>query len=160
MTRDRLAHTLLREVGFILLEEGKTLRIKADGYSMYPSIKPGSVILIEPLAEGSFPVTGEIIAWKKESGFIVHRLIKYLNKEGKRYFVTRGDSSFKEDDPEPAERIAGIVKKVEYPPGKEVPLRSFLNYSPNYGLNRFLVRIILQISRIKRIFFPAFPERS
>ena len=153
MTRDRLAHTLLREVGFSLLDEGKTLRVRADGYSMYPVIKPGSVIFIEPLAEGSFPVTGEIIAWKKESGFIVHRLIKYLDKEGNRYLVTRGDSSFKEDDPEPVESIAGIVKRVENPSGKEVPLRSFLNYSPNYGLNRFLVRIILQISRIKRIFY-------
>ncbi|MFZ0281897.1 MAG: S24/S26 family peptidase, partial [Bacteroidales bacterium] len=77
---NRLAHSVLKEIGFTLLAEGKTLKVKAEGYSMYPTIKPGSVIYIEPAERGNEPVPGEIIAWKKESGFVVHRLIKVLKE--------------------------------------------------------------------------------
>ena len=50
---NRLSHSVLKEIGFMLLAEGKTLKVKAEGYSMYPSIKPGSVIYIEPFGEGN-----------------------------------------------------------------------------------------------------------
>ena len=48
MSKNHLSHTVLKEIGFSLLAEGKTIRVKAEGFSMYPSIKPGSVIFIEP----------------------------------------------------------------------------------------------------------------
>lgn len=147
----RLAHTLLKDVGFSLLAEGTTIRIRADGYSMYPGIKPGSVIYIEPLTDDTIPAIGEITALKKDSGFIVHRLIRTFEKGGKLYVVTRGDSSMEEDDPEPSGHVAGRVVKVELPSGKFVPERSLNNKHPNYTLNRLLLRIILQISRLKRI---------
>jgi len=149
----RLAHTLLKDVGFSLLAEGRTIRVRADGYSMYPGIKPGSVIYIEPLADDAIPVTGEITALKKDSGFIVHRLVRIIEKDGMKYVVTRGDSSIAEDDPEPINHIAGKVVKVELPSGKVVPEKSLSNKNPNYTLNRLLIRIILQISRLKRKFF-------
>jgi len=150
----RLAHTLLKDVGFSLLAEGRTIRIRADGYSMYPLIKPGSLIYIEPLVEDTVPAPGEITALKKDSGFIVHRLVRIFEEGGRKYVVTRGDSRMEEDDPEPIDHIAGRVVKVELPSGKVVPEKSLSNKNPNYTLNRLLIRIILQISRIKRIFYP------
>lgn len=148
----RLAHTLLKDVGFSLLAEGRTIRVRADGYSMYPGIKPGSVIYIEPVPEDTVPSIGEITALKKNSGFIVHRLVRIFEEGGMKYVVTRGDSMREEEDPEPASHIAGRVVRVELPSGKVIDEKSLNNKNPNYSLNRLLLRIILQISRLKRIF--------
>jgi signal peptidase I len=152
MNKNNLSHNILKEIGFSLLAEGKTIRVKAEGFSMYPSIKPGSVIFIEPYKKGAEPVPGEIIAWKRDSGFVVHRLVKCYKQKYQKYFVTRGDSIMAEDDPVLFDQIAGKVVKVENPEGKAVPANSFLNKKPNYSLNRFLVRIISQFYRIKRKF--------
>jgi signal peptidase I len=152
MNKNNLSHNILKEIGFSLLAEGKTIRVRAEGFSMYPSIKPGSVIFIEPFREGMEPSSGDIIAWKREAGFVVHRLVKiYLHKHQK-YFITRGDSIMAEDEPVLFDDIAGKVIRVENPQGKAVPAESFINKKPNYSLNRFLVRIISQIYKAKRKF--------
>jgi signal peptidase I len=159
MTKNHLAHTVLKDIGFSLLTEGKTIRVKVEGFSMYPSIKPGSVIFIEPIRQGAEPVAGEIIAWKKGPGFIVHRLVRCSEQEGRKYFITRGDSLMEEDDPVLSDQIAGKVVRIESPEGKNMPADSFLNKKPNYILNRLLVRIISQFYRIKRVFTP-FPLKG
>jgi signal peptidase I len=150
MNKNHLSHNVLKEIGFSLLAEGKTIRVKAEGFSMYPYVKPGSVIFIEPYNKGAVPVPGEIIAWKRDSGFVVHRLVRCYIQKHQKYFVTRGDSIMVEDDPVLFDQIAGKVVKVEKPEGKAVPADSFLNKKPNYSLNRFLVRIISQFYRVKR----------
>jgi signal peptidase I len=150
MSKKHLSHTVLKEIGFRLLAEGKTIRVKAEGYSMYPSIRPGSVIYIEPIEPYSVLVPGEIIAWKKETGFVVHRFVRVYELENLKYFVTRGDSSLGEDEPVLFEQIAGRVVKVEYPEGKPVPEDNYRNKKPNYSLNRSLVWINLQFRRIKK----------
>jgi signal peptidase I len=152
MSKNNLSHTVLKEIGFSLLAEGKTIRVKAEGFSMYPSIKPGSVIFIEPFRKGAGPVPGEIIAWKREAGFVVHRLIGSFVKDNSEFIVTRGDSSIAEDEPVISGQIAGKVIRVENPEGKPVPEKQYLNKKPNYAFNRFLVRIISQFYRVKRLF--------
>ena len=67
MNNGRNNHTILKDIGLTLLAEGKTIRIKAHGYSMFPCIKPGSLILIEPLNIKGLPHPGEIIAIKREN---------------------------------------------------------------------------------------------
>lgn len=152
MSKDRLSYTVLKDIGFMLLAEGKTIRVRAEGQSMYPSIKSGSVIFIKPLEKDADPFPGEIIAWKRDSGIVVHRLISIYKQKGQKYFVTRGDSSLAEDEPVLTEQIAGKVVRVENPEGKPVRPGKYLNKKPNYTLNRYLVRIISQIYRVKRIF--------
>ena len=152
MSNDHLSYTILKDLGFRLLDEGKTIRVKAEGISMYPSIKSGSVIFIEPFKQGAVPVTGEIIAWKRDSGIVVHRLISIYRQKNQKYYVTRGDSSLAEDEPVLFEQIAGKVVRVENPEGKPVSPEKYINKKPNYSLNRLLVRIISQFYRIKRIF--------
>ena len=49
---------MIKNTGLTLLSEGKTIRIKAHGYSMYPCIKPGSLVLIEPIHLKGAPVPG------------------------------------------------------------------------------------------------------
>jgi signal peptidase I len=160
MIKDRLSHTVLKDVGFSLLTEGKTIRVKAEGISMYPSIKSGSVIFIEPLQQGTVPIPGEIIAGQKDSGIVVHRLISTYRQKYQIYFVTRGDSSLAEDEPVLIDQIAGKVVRVENPEGKPVPPEKYINKKPNYTFNRFLVRIISQLYRIKKIFYPSPPREG
>jgi signal peptidase I len=145
-----LSEKVFKDIGFILLAEGKTIIVKAEGTSMYPSVKPGSVVFIEPFKDGTAPLTGEIIAWKRESGLVVHRLISSYIQKGRRYFVTRGDSSLAADDPVPYEQLAGRVVRIKTPGGKPVPARRYKNKKPNYRLNRYMVWIISQIYRMKR----------
>jgi len=147
-----LSYTVLKDIGFMLLAEGKTIRVRAEGISMYPSIKSGSVIFLEPFEQGTEPVPGEIIAWKRDSGIVVHRLISVYKQKNQKYFVTRGDSSLVEDEPVLLEQIAGKVVRVEKPEGKPVSPDKYINKKPNYSINRFLVRIISQFYRIRRFF--------
>jgi hypothetical protein len=53
---------------------------------MYPSIKPGSIVFIEPAPMFHLFEYGDIVAWKLEKGFIVHRIIRKFEKI-KSYFL-------------------------------------------------------------------------
>jgi signal peptidase I len=139
---------IVKNIGFSLLAEGTTLRVKADGYSMYPSIKPGSVILIEPIAENMFPSPGEIIAWKRDAGFVVHRLVRII-KDGKNTsFITRGDSCAYEDQPISLVQIAGKVNQVETASGRILLSGNKLIRKPSYLYNRLIVWVLVRIKRI------------
>ena len=146
MSKTRFSYTILKDIGFSLLAEGKIIRVRAEGYSMYPTIKPGSVIYIKPLQE-EVSSPGDIIAVKRESGFVVHRLLRYIEQEGRKYLVTRGDSIMVEDEPVEYENIAGRVIRVETPEGKTVEAEQLTEKPVNYTLNRMVVWIILQVRR-------------
>lgn len=152
MTSDRLSNTVLMEIGFMLLSEGKTVRIRADGNSMYPSIKAGSIIFVEPYEPETKPRRGDIIAWTRDSGFIVHRLVSIYSQKMQRHYVTRGDCCAAEDKPITIDQIVGKVVRVENPEGKVVPPEKYSNKNPNYSRNRRMLRIISQIYRLKRVF--------
>jgi signal peptidase I len=133
----------VKNIGTSLLSEGTTIRIKAHGYSMYPSIRPGSLLIIEPLKVKGDPQRGEIVAIKRESGLVVHRVIKILIKDGKRYYVARGDSNARTDQPVPASMIAGRVIKAEPTGENPRPANISINTSPSWVLNRIRVIFIM-----------------
>jgi signal peptidase I len=140
---------IIKEISFSLLAEGKTIKIRADGYSMFPTIKPGSIIYIEPICMGEFPVPGEIVAWKRKSGLVVHRLIRIINEGNQMYFVTRGDSCAREDQPILAGYITGRVIKTEDKNGNILENRGFKT-NPHYRINRLRV-IVIHLKKILRI---------
>jgi signal peptidase I len=142
---------LYKEIGFTLLAEGSTIRVRADGYSMYPAIKPGSRIFIEPLKEGNLPLPGEIIAWKRERGLVVHRLVEIDKKGNDITFITRGDSSLYADRPVRFSDIAGRVTAVEDKNGK-ISRGGSLKRNHCYFYNRSVVWVLLKIKRISKLF--------
>jgi signal peptidase I len=150
---NQLPHTVLKEIGFTLLAEGKILKIKADGYSMYPTIKPGSVIYIDRMDTAMEPAPGEIIAWKKEAGFVVHRLIRIVKHNGEVLFITRGDSCLAEDQAFTSEQLAGKVINVESASGKMIPDSVFSNRKPRYRINRFKVWLLFKSRKLFRIIY-------
>jgi len=131
-----------------LLSEGKTIRIKAHGYSMYPCIKPGSLILIEPLKVKGMPVLGEIIAIKREAGMIVHRLIRIIKKDGVTFYIARGDSNAYADKPVKIDKIAGRIVRAEATGENMDPADISINARPNYILNRIRVICIFVWKKI------------
>jgi signal peptidase I len=139
----------VKDMGPALLSEGKTIRIKAHGYSMYPSIKPGSLIIIEPLRQKGNPVPGEIIAIKRENGMVVHRLIRIQIKDGVRFYIARGDSNAYADAPITIDRIAGRVVKSEPTGENSEPADIRINAKPNYILNRIRVISIFLMKKIR-----------
>lgn len=134
-----------------LLAEGKTIRIKAHGYSMYPAIKPGSLVLIEPLRQKGKPVPGEIVALKRENGLVVHRVIKTVVKDGITYYITRGDSNANTDSPVTIEKIAGRIIKSEPTGENPIPADIRINKKPRYIINRLSVIGIFLFKKIKSI---------
>jgi len=140
--------TLLKEAGFSLLAMGKILEVRATGYSMYPAIKPGAIISIEPFSPGSEPQPGEIIAWRRESGLVVHRVVRVDKNDKGKVFITRGDSCKSEDPPVDAGKIAGKVISFKLTGNRTIKVNSDMNYNPHYRYNRFRVSLILRSQRI------------
>jgi signal peptidase I len=151
MNKTNITRTVLKEIGFLLLSEGKTLKVKAEGLSMYPVIKPGSIIYIEPFNSDSPPVPGEIVAWKREMTFVVHRLVRIVIKNNLSYFITRGDSCAYEDQPVTADQLAGRVIRVETQRGLLKDGKQ-LNRKSKYLFNRLLVWIYFKAKLLKRLF--------
>jgi len=143
---------IVKDVGLTLLSEGKTIRIKAHGYSMYPCIKPGSLILIEPLNVRGLPREGEIISIKRENGLIVHRLSKIINKNGSVSYIARGDSNAYADNPVKIDRIAGRIIRAETTGENTVLADITINKKPNYFVNRIRVIGIILWKKINSLF--------
>ena len=133
----------IKDMGSSLLAQGTTIRIKAHGYSMYPSIKPGSLIIIEPLRVKGAPVRGEIVAIKREAGLIVHRIVKIIIRNSVRYYIARGDSNASADHPVSIEKIAGRIIKSEATGENPLPAGISINTKPNYFINRIRVIFIM-----------------
>lgn len=130
---------IAKNISLKLLSEGKTIRIKAHGYSMYPSIKPGSIILIEPVGKKGTLVPGEIIAIKRENGLVVHRLVRIVTKNGVTSFIARGDSNAYADNPVNYDKIAGRIVGAEITGENTVPADIKKNTRPHYFYNRLRV---------------------
>ena len=130
---------LVKNTGLTLLSEGKTIRIKAHGYSMYPSIKPGSLVLIEPLRVKGPPVPGEIIAIEKGDGLIIHRLTRIIVMNKVTTYIARGDSNAFADNPVKINKIAGRIVGAETTGENPVRADIKINTRPNYFLNRLRV---------------------
>lgn len=143
---------ILRETGFGLLDEGLTIKVRAEGYSMYPSLKPGTVIIIEPYIPGDAPVLGEIIAWKRDQDLVVHRVVRIVKNNEGIYYITRGDSCKHEDQPVAASRIAGKVKICDPGRNEEIVHNPEIKIKTVYLINRFRVWVIIKLNRLYKIF--------
>jgi signal peptidase I len=149
MNRNQKHYSSVKDMSSALLSEGKTIRIKAHGYSMYPSIKPGSLIIIEPLSLKGNPKPGEIIAIKRENWMVVHRLIRIVIKNGVRTYIARGDSNGYADAPITIDRISGRVVRSE-PTGENPHAADVsINTKPRFFINRIRVIFIFLMKKLR-----------
>lgn len=130
----------LKEVGVDLLAEGKSLKVTTNGYSMYPSIKPFTPIVVSPTTIDDL-VEGAVVAIKREDRLIVHRLKRIFSDKGQLFCLTRGDSNLHDDFPIPLQDVVGIVA--------DMPVRKEIS-GARYLANNLTMRVSLIISKIKK----------
>ena len=93
------------------MSQGHSLTLTVTSGSMWPIIKVGDQIVVNPSENDTYKV-GDIVVFFSKTDFIVHRVKSINLKEG--VIVTKGDSSISED---PKILISSVLGKVENVPG-------------------------------------------
>ena len=105
------ASNLLLDLTTELLSQGATVRFRPSGRSMYPSIREGELITVEPV-EASDVKLGDIVLYRSERGPIAHRVVGIASRNA-RVFRLRGDASLSCDEPVVGQQILGRVVGVQ-----------------------------------------------
>jgi signal peptidase I len=111
------------------LNRGHSIRFRAPGDSMYPTIRNGDILTVTPIETASITI-GDIILYRHKSGVTAHRAIRITKRDAhhsqhsalrpqtsdlspQSYFILRGDAAVVFDDPVSAGQILGKVTLVE-----------------------------------------------
>lgn len=132
------------------LRQGRDVRIKAFGMSMYPVIKSGQEIQISFIDMQSV-VSGMLIAFQRQNHVVVHRVIDtdFIEK-GQIY--CQGDANFYQDEPISAHNFIGSVALLNGASGqkkKSHRLFKMLIYS-----FRLVVRVLSKAKQFANSFQP------
>jgi hypothetical protein len=120
-----------------MLDEGRAVTVTAGGYSMWPAIRPGDTVVIDPIGT-RLPETGEIVALKRDGGYVIHRVTGVTATKDATLIRTQGDTVTREDEPANAGMIAGVVVSVG---------RSGRQHQPSPGhLPRWINRITAAVA--------------
>jgi hypothetical protein len=113
-----------------LLAEGLSVRFRAGGRSMLPTLRDGDCVTVAPVDPRAVAI-GDVVLCRTSGGPIVHRVAQRSGGAGEARFTLRGDASFENDRPVGAPDLLGRVVGVDRAP--EAPLirvgrrlRSFL----------------------------------
>ncbi len=109
------ASKLLLDLTAELLSRGTTVRFRPSGRSMYPSIREGELITVEPVV-ASDVTPGDIILYRSERGLLAHRVVGSSPTQSSvlsPHYFFRGDASLCCDQPVAAGQILGRVLCVE-----------------------------------------------
>ena len=91
----------------LLIRQGK-IRFRIVSNSMSPCLRAGDLVKLAP-AEPEDLKAGEIIVTSRGETLLGHRLVRYFEREGTRWVITKGECAAKEDPPVPAERVVGRI---------------------------------------------------
>ena len=132
---------LLLDLTTELLSQGTTVRFRPSGRSMYPSIREGELITVEPVVVSDVTL-GDIVLYRSQRGLIAHRVIgtgqalsptqsSVLSPQSSSaqssvlspHYFLQGDASLSWDEPVEAHQILGRVIRVQRN-GRSVALAS------------------------------------
>ena len=112
---------LFTDVATGLLRQGYGVRFYAKGWSMYPTIKDGEMITVEPVVPSQVK-RGDILLHHNGRGVIAHRVVRIGRKKALlstqnsvlgTFFILRGDASSTCDEPVETDQALGKVVSVE-----------------------------------------------
>jgi Peptidase S24-like len=90
------------------LRDHGTIRLKAWGTSMIPSVWPGDLLTIQSAAHDEV-VPGDIVLVMRDNRFFVHRLVA-TRRDGDCFsWITRGDAMPQNDPPSARSELLGRV---------------------------------------------------
>jgi signal peptidase len=115
--------------------------------SMFPAIKPGSVIFVQKTT--SYKIN-DIITFQSDPISTTHRIYKIVNRNGKDYFVTKGDRNDALDNYLISHE--NIIGKVKYTMPYLGFLLTFLKTKLGLYLFIFLPTLSIIIIEVKKIF--------
>jgi signal peptidase I len=96
-----------------LLRRGHSVRFRANGGSMHPTIREGEAITVAPARPAGIK-RGDVILYRVGRGVIAHRVARVAHQpDGGLVFIPRGDASQGRDDPVKEAAILGRVVAVE-----------------------------------------------
>lgn len=93
--------------------KGKEARLHVRGLCMYPQVRPGDVLCIEPRDMDKI-VIGDIAVFYRHGKLFAHRVIEVGRNEGGYYIITRPDNAAGCDDgPRSGADVVGVVTAIE-----------------------------------------------
>jgi signal peptidase I len=119
MNPEELTHSLRKEA----ILNGHSVKTIASGTSMFPFLRKGDLLTIEPLSMDKIK-RGDVVVFECEEKWIAHRVIKIHSNDGLAEFTTRGDARVSNDPPVRKENYIGIVSYLERN-NKYISLTSF-----------------------------------
>jgi hypothetical protein len=96
-----------------LLGGGHSVRFRAPGWSMHPTIRNGEAITVVPI--GRSPVrVGDVVLYRRGHAAIAHRVVRVRSACGRSVgFVLRGDAAYSCDRPIELAQVLGRVSAIE-----------------------------------------------
>ena len=98
-----------------LLEQGQSIQIQPQGYSMYPLFVPGRDAAVIERTESAGVKRGDVVLYRREGGILVLHRVCRVRKDG---FYMVGDNQSQVEGPLQGSQIKGIltgfVRKGKY----------------------------------------------
>lgn len=97
------------DVVFEVLRRGHSVRFRAKGSSMHPTIREGEAITVAP-AQPAGIRRGDVILVRSARGVIAHRVVSVTRgADGSFAYVLRGDAATASDEPVEESAVLGRV---------------------------------------------------
>jgi signal peptidase I len=126
-----------------VLAHGALIRVKGRGGSMFPFVRTGDVLLIEPKKAEELKI-GDLVLYRRRSSgpHVMHRLIKRMPSG---ILILKGDSLRHFDPPVPAGQVLGRVISIE---------RNGRSHNLNSPVNKITGVILAKLSPMSRWIYP------
>ena len=108
MNQQELSHTLRKEI----IAQGRSVQIVASGYSMFPFLRQGDLLTVEPVPMETIK-RGDIVVFEIGEKWIAHRAVKISNSRNQTKISARGDSYLYLDPEVTKLNFVGIVNEFE-----------------------------------------------
>jgi signal peptidase I len=108
MNQKELSHALRKEI----IAQGRSVQILAAGYSMFPFLRKGDILTINP-APIDLIKRGDIVVYELNEKWIAHRVIHINHKSEGLEFLLRGDTCVAFDPPVNKENFIGKVSEFQ-----------------------------------------------
>ena len=94
------------------LRSGATVRFRAEGASMYPTIRDGDTVTVAAVSARDI-VRGDILLCRHDARVLAHRVVGVTTCDGALFFELRGDAKASSDAPVGESAVVGRVINVE-----------------------------------------------
>ena len=108
MNQQELSHTLRKEI----IRQGRSVQIFASGYSMFPFLRKGDLLTVEPVPMETIK-RGDIVVFEIGEKWIAHRVIRVSRVKNRIELSLRGDSCVAYDPVVNEENYIGAVIKFQ-----------------------------------------------